>query len=169
MTGDLDRLLAIEPPRVIAGADDGIRVIALGLAGRRDEARAKLEGMRRQSRIPAFESWIEYLTAWLDRRREGMNTRQSQFATLRIQDDPEAIFQEGWLLCDVEDDETGLTFLQRAIAKRYFAVATLSARPQFDRLRSHPVFVSLLSEAEAGREHALAAFRAAGGERLLGL
>jgi len=169
MTGDLDRLLAIEPPRVIAGADDGIRVIALGLAGRRDEARAKLEGMRRQSRIPAFESWIEYLTAWLDRRREAMNARQSQFARLRIQEDPEAMFQEGWLLCDVDDDETGLTFLQRAIAKRYFAVATLSARPQFDRLRSHPVFVSLLSEAEAGREHALAAFRAAGGDRLLGI
>jgi TolB-like protein len=169
MTGNVERLLAIEPPRIIAGADDGIRVIALGLAGRRDEARAILEGMRRQSRIPAFESWIEYLTAWLDRRRENMNRRRSQFAGLRIQDDPEAIFQEGWLLCDVGDHEAGLTFLQRAIAKRYYAVATLSARPQFDRLRSHPVFISLLSEAEAGREQALAAFRAAGGDRLLGI
>jgi serine/threonine protein kinase len=169
MTGDLDRLLAVEPPRVIAGADDGIRVIALGLAGRRDEARAKLEVMRRQSRIPTFESWIEYLTAWLDRRREGMNTRRSQFTGLKIQDDPEAIFQEAWLLCDVDDDEAGLVFLQRALAKRYFAVATLSTRPQFDRLRTNPVFRSLLSEAEAGRNQTLAAFRAAGGERLLGL
>ena len=41
MTGDIDRLLAVEPPRVVAGADDGIRVIGLGLAGRRDEARAE--------------------------------------------------------------------------------------------------------------------------------
>jgi serine/threonine protein kinase/tetratricopeptide (TPR) repeat protein len=168
MTGDVERLLAIEPPRVIAGADDGIRVIALGLAGRHDEARAILEGMRRQSRIPAFDVWIEYLTAWLDRRRENMNLRRSKFAGLRIQDDPEAIFQEGWLLCDVDDHETGLGFLQRAMAKRYYPVATLAARPQFDALRNNPVFRSLLAEAEAGRDQALAAFRAAGGERLLG-
>jgi len=169
MTGDLERLLTREAPRVIAGADDGIRVIALGLAGRRDDARAKLEVMRRQSRIPTFASWIEYLSAWLDRRRDGMNTRRSQFTGLRIQDDPEAIFQEGWLLCDVDDHETGLVFLQRALAKRYYAVATLSARPQFDRLRDNPVFASLLLEAETGRKQALDAFRAAGGDRLLGL
>jgi len=169
MTGDVERLLAIVPPRVIAGADDGIRVIALGLAGRRDEARERVEAMRRQSRIPTFESWIDYLTSWLDRRRENMNTRRSQFTGLRIQEDPEAIFQEGWLLCDVGDYEMGLVFLQRAIAKRYYAVETLSSRSQFDALRSDPLFRSLVSEAEAGRDRALAAFRAAGGERLLGL
>jgi non-specific serine/threonine protein kinase len=169
MSGDVERLLAIVPPPVVAGADDGIRVIALGLAGRRDEARARLEGMRRQSRIPTFESWIDYLTSWLDYRRENMNTRRSQFTGLRIQEDPEAIFQEGWLLCDVGDHETGLTFLQRAMAKRYYVVGTLSSRPQFDALRGHPAFQSILSEAQAGRDRALAAFRAAGGERLLGL
>ena len=38
MTGDVDRLIALEPPAVLAGADDGIRVIGLGLAGRREEA-----------------------------------------------------------------------------------------------------------------------------------
>jgi serine/threonine protein kinase/tetratricopeptide (TPR) repeat protein len=169
MTGDLDRLLSNEGPRMIAGADDGIRVIGLGLAGRRDEARAQLEAMRRQARIPAFESWIDYLTAWLDYRRENMKTRRSQFEGLRIQEDPEAIFQEGWLLCDVGDHEAGLRFLQRAIAKRYYAVMTLSVRPQFDALRSNPAFQALVSEAEAGRDAALAAFRSAGGDRLLGL
>ncbi len=169
MTGDVERLLAIVPPPVIAGADDGIRVIALGLAGRRDEARARVEAMRGPSRIPTFESWIDYLTSWLDYRREKMHTRRSQFAGLRIQEDPEAIFQEGWLLCDVGDYETGLGFLQRAMAKRYYVLETLSSRPQFDALRSHPAFQSILSEAQAGRDRALAAFRAAGGERLLGL
>src|SRR5262245_14629948 len=169
MNGDIERLLAIVPPRVIAGADDGIRVVALGLAGRRDEARARVEAMRQQSRIPTFESWIDYLTSWVDRRRENMNTRRSQFTGLKIQDDPEATFQEGWLLCDVGDYETGLTFLQRALAKRYYVFATLSSRPQFDALRTNPLFQSILSEAEAGRDRALDAFRAAGGERLLGL
>src|ERR671924_113544 len=42
MTGDIDRLLATKAPSVVAGADDGIRVIGLGLAGRRDQARQKL-------------------------------------------------------------------------------------------------------------------------------
>jgi tetratricopeptide (TPR) repeat protein len=169
MAGDLERLLSIETPRIIAGADDGIRVIGLGLARRRDEALTRLETMRRQPRIPAFESWIDYLTAWLDYRRENMRTRRSHFEGLKIQDDPEAIFQEGWLLCDVGDHDSGLIFLQRAIAKRYYAVATLSARPQFDALRSNPAFQALLSEAETGRNEALTAFRDAGGERLLGL
>jgi tetratricopeptide (TPR) repeat protein len=167
--GEIDRLLALESPRVVAGADDGIRVIGLGLAGRRDEARRRLLEMRRLSRIPAFESWIEYLTAWLDRRRADMNGRRSVFSGLKIQDDPEAIFQEGWLLCDVEDYEAGLLFLERAIGARYWAVATLERSQQFDAVRGRPEFQDLLSRAQAGRAAALAAFRAAGGERLLGL
>jgi len=169
LLADSRAFLRIEPARLVAGADDGIRVIGLGLAGRLDEARQKLAQMRQLSRIPAFESWIEYLTAWLDRRRGDLAGRMSIFRHLKIQEDPEAIFQEGWLLCDVGDHEAGLRFLQRAIAKRYYAVMTLSVRPQFDALRSNPAFQALVSEAEAGRDAALAAFRSAGGDRLLGL
>jgi TolB-like protein len=169
MTGNIDRLLAIEPPRVIAGADDGIRVIGLGMAGRRDEARQKLQQMRQLSRIPTFESWIDYLTAWLDRRPSDMNSRMSVFRNLKIQDDPEAIFQEGWMRCDLDDYENGLVFLQRAIAKRYFAVETLANSRQFDALRSQPAFQALVAEADAGRQRALTAFRDAGGDRLLGV
>jgi len=169
MIGGIDRLLTLENPRLIAGADDGIRVIGLGLAGRRDEARHRLLGMRRQPRIPVFDVWIEYLTAWIDRRREDMNGRQAAFRGLKIQDDPDAIFQEGWLLCDVGDYEAGLRFLERAIDNRYWAVATLEGSRQFDALRGRPQFDDLLARARAGREQALAAFRDAGGERLLGL
>jgi serine/threonine protein kinase len=168
VAGDIDRLMAVEPPPVIAGADDGIRVIGLGLAGRRDEARAKLLGMRESSRIPIFENWIEYLTAWLERRPAEMSVRQSGFGTLKIQDDPEAIFQEGWLLCDVGEYAIGLRHLRRAVAKGYYVASTLSDRPQFDALRSDPEFRALLEDAEAGRQRALAAFREAGGERLIG-
>ena len=169
MTGNIDRLLAIEPARIVAGADDGIRVIGLGLAGRRDEARGKLDQMRQLSRIPAFESWIDYLTAWLDRRREDMHGRMSVFKHLKIQDDPEAIFQEGWLLCDVGDYDAGLEFIRLAIAKHYWAVATLMNSRQFDELRNRAEFNVLLARAKEGREHALLAYREAGGERLLGV
>jgi tetratricopeptide (TPR) repeat protein len=168
MTGDIEALRAITPPRIIAGADDGIHVIALGLAGRRDEAHQKLLQMRAASRIPLFEAWIEYLTAWLDRRSEEMARRIRMFSTLKINNDPEAIFQEGWMLCDVGEHEAGLSRLQRAVATGYYAAPTLAARPQFDALRGTAPFRLLLEEAEAGRQRARAAFREAGGDRLVG-
>jgi eukaryotic-like serine/threonine-protein kinase len=168
MAGDIERLLAVESPGVVAGADDGIRVIGLGLAGRRDEARTRLLAMRHTSRIPIFEMWIDYLMSWLDRRPADMAVPMAVFGTLKIHEDPEAMFQQGWLLCDVGEDEAGLGYLRRAVAKGYFVAPTLSDRQQFDALRSHPAFRALLEEAEAGRQRALAAFREAGGERLIG-
>ncbi len=168
MMGRIDHLLTVEAPRVVAGADDGIRAIGLGLSGRRDEARQKVIAMRQQSRIPIFQAWIEYLLAWLDRRTVDMSFRLSTLSPLKINDDPEAIFQEGWLLCDVGLHEEGLPYLQRAVAKGYFVAPTLADRPQFDALRDHPAFRALREEAEAGRARALAAFQEAGGERLIG-
>jgi len=120
------------------------------------------------SRIPVFQMWTEYLTAWLDRRPADMVIGRPALGPLKIYDDPEAIFEEGWLLCDVGQYEAGLACLQRAVAKGYFVAPTLAGSPQFDALRSDPVFQALLAEAEAGRRQALAAFREADGDRLLG-
>jgi serine/threonine protein kinase/tetratricopeptide (TPR) repeat protein len=169
MAGDIDRLMAIELPAVVAGADDGIRVIGLGLSGNRDEARRRLLAMRQPSRIPAFQSWIEYLLVWLDRRADEMIAQRPNLSALKIQDDPEAIFQEGWLLCDVGEHDAGLAYLRRAVDKGYFVAPTLSGRPQFDALRGRAEFDALLADAESGRRRALAAFHATGGARLLGL
>ena len=168
MTGDIDRLLAVQPPPLLAGADDGIRVVGLGLAGRRDEARHKLHEMSKASRLPVFQSWIAYLAAWLDYRRDEMAAHMTTASTLKIQDDPEAVFQFGCLLCDVGDHEAGLVFLERAVARGYFAASTLTTRTQFDALRGEPRFRAVVDRATAGRLRALDAFRAAGGERLIG-
>jgi tetratricopeptide (TPR) repeat protein len=168
LSGDIARLMDTELPVIVAGADDGIKVIALGLAGRRDEARQRLDDMRQPSRIAAFQAWIDYLESWLDRRASGMVDRLSVFKPLKIQDDPEAIFQEGWLLCDVGEHDRGMLYLRRAIDRGYFVAPTLSSRPQFDALRGRADFEALLADAEAGRQRALASFREAGGERLLG-
>jgi serine/threonine protein kinase/tetratricopeptide (TPR) repeat protein len=168
MTGDIDRLLAMERPPVLAGADDGIRVIGLGLAGRRDEARQALQRMLESSRIPAFQGWTRYLMAWLERRTADMLANMATFSGLKIMDDPEAIFQEGWLLCDVGEHERGLGHLRRAVDKGYSVVPTLEGSPQFDALRGDTRFQALLGDAQAARRRALEAFREAGGERLLG-
>jgi hypothetical protein len=97
-----------------------------------------------------------------------MLEKMSTIRALNIMEDPEAIFQEGWMLCDLGEHEKGLPHLQRAVAKGYFVLPTLSQSRQFDALRGHPSFQELLADAQAGRERAFEAFRAAGGERLLG-
>jgi eukaryotic-like serine/threonine-protein kinase len=168
LAGEIDRLMAVAPPAIDAGADDGIRVIGLGLAGRLDEARERLQAMRRSSRLPAFHLWIGHLMAWLDRQGGEMLDGMSVLKPLKISGDPEAIFQEGWMLCDVGEHAAGFPHLQRAIAKGYTVAPTLSRARQFDVLRGDPAFRALLADAEAGRQRALAAFREAGGERLLG-
>jgi len=168
MTCDLERLLATERRPVVDGADEVIRVIGYGLAGRRDEARDGLLAMRDTPRIPAFKPWIEFLKAWLDRRPDDMRTNRAALAGLRIMDDPEAMFQEGWLFCDVGEHTHGLALAERAIARGYQVAPTLARAPQFDAVRSDPAFRDLVARCDAGREQALAAFREAGGERLLG-
>ena len=124
--------------------------------------------MRKGTHLPAFHSWTDYLLAWLDRRPADMFASMSAFSTLKIMDDPEAAFQVGWLLCEVGEHEPGLHHLRRAVTKGYYAAPALTGSPHFDALRSDPGFQEVLSEAETGRQQALAAFRDAGGERLLG-
>ena len=169
LAGDIERLSSLPRPVLFAGGDDGIRAIGLGLAGRRDEARRLVLAMRQPSRIQTFQSWIDYLLVWLDGRADEMRARLSVIQPLKIQDDPEAIFQEGWLLCDAGAHDAGLPYLRRAIDKGYFPVRTLEERRQFDALRGRAEFESIVHDAQARRSRARDAFRAAGGDRLLGL
>ena len=107
MIGDIDRILALDPAPFAASGDNAIRVIALGLAGRRDEARRALQA-RPTSTIPLLQTWTGHLMAWLDRRPLDMIFAITDLNHLKIQDDPEALFQEGWLLCDAGEHEKGL-------------------------------------------------------------
>src|SRR5262249_11214542 len=124
VAGQIDRLEALQPGAIASG-DSGIRIIGLGLAGRREEARTALREMQQGLRIGTFQVWTEHLMAWLDRRPDDMRATLSAFDALKIQEDPEAIFQEGWLFCDVGEYEQGLVFLQQGVAKGYFAAPTL--------------------------------------------
>jgi serine/threonine protein kinase/tetratricopeptide (TPR) repeat protein len=168
MTGDLERLLGTSRSPSAGSGDGVIRAIGLGLAGRRDEARQALDDVRRASKLAAFQSWTDTLEAWLDRRLADLRAGAEAVRALGIMEDPEAMFQEGWLLCDAGDHEGGLAPLKRAVAKGYTVAPTLAGRPAFAALRSDPAFQQLLAEAEAGRQQALLAFRENGGERLLG-
>ena len=167
LTGDIDRLLEIVRHGLVGG-DEVIRAIGLGLADRRDEARASLDRMVDAVRVDAFQSWAKFLRAWLDRNIADMIAIREKFPPLEIFDDPEATFQEGWLFCDAGEVDRGLGLLQRAVARGYSVAPTLSRSRSFDALRGRDGFRALVAEAEAGRERAWRVFREGGGERLLG-
>ena len=168
MMGEIDRILATPPEKRVGGGDDGIRVIGLGMAGRLDEARNAVLTLKHLPNVPAFATWSSYLRAWLDRRTEEMGGGIEVLGSLKIMEDPEAVFQQGWMLCDVGQYQRGLVYLDRAISRGYFVAPTLAHATQFDPLRNDPAFQSLLTDAEAGRHRALVAFREAGGDRLFG-
>jgi len=166
--GDLDQLISDDSRTVRGGGDAGIRVIGLGLAGRAEEAKLLLVEMREKVRVPVFKSWSEFLMAWLDERPADMLEGIQGLHTLNIQYDPEALFMQGWMLCDAGNDEKGLEFLQRSISKGYFPASTLASSAQFDRLRGDVAFQRVLADAVTGRQKALSSFREMRGERLLG-
>ncbi|HET9250718.1 MAG TPA: protein kinase [Candidatus Eisenbacteria bacterium] len=167
LRGDVDALLhrARSP---IASGGDVARVVALGAAGRRDEALALLRSVKVTSPVIAFESWVGFLKAWLERSAEDMVAAREKIAHLKIIDDPEACFQEGLLFCDVGNAERGFTYLRKAVEKEYFQVEALTSSPLLDGVRGDPRYKELLGRSTEGRLRAVEAFREKGGERILG-
>ena len=168
MTGDIERLLAMAPSSTVGSADQGIRVIGLGFAGRRDEAKQRLAEMAPASSLQALQTWKAFLAAWLDHRLDDMPSGKAALGSLKIMDDPEAIFQIGGCCATPVSSRTASSCCSAPFAEVISSSRRCRGSPQFDGAREHPTFRALLAEAEAGQEHALAAFRAAGGERFLG-
>ena len=169
MNGDIDGLLALEPPKIGSTAAEGTKIMALGLWGRRQEAREALIQLAHPPRLEVFQRWTEVLSAWMNGRSAEMLEALSVLAGLKILMDPEAMFLQGWILSDAGEHQAGFDYIRRAVEKGYFVAATLESATQFDPLRATPEFQSLLRVASSGREQALAAFRDAGGDRLLGI
>jgi TolB-like protein len=160
--GHLTDLRSMEP---------ATRAIALGLAGRRDEARVALDELLKMAPPASYRSWTvwtEWLAAWVNLRHGDLTAPLENLHALGVLVDPEAIFIQGWMLCEAGLHARGLVLLEQAVAGGYFAAPTLARAHHFDPLRTTPAFVALVQEAERRREAALAAFRTAGGERLLG-
>src|SRR4029453_8209958 len=169
MTGDLDRLLALERLPHPSRGDDIDRAMALGLAGRYAEARRILDELRAGALLPAWKGWLQAITAWVDPQPEGVLGGIQALDGKTIAEDPEGLFQVGWMLSDLGEREHGVRFLRRAVDRGFYAAPTMVASPAFDVLREDPGFLAVLADAEAARGKALAAYREAGGEELLGI
>ena len=106
--------------------------------------------------------------AWVEERHDDMRALTTWMKDSREIQDPESYFMEGWMACGAGLHDLGFPSVQRAIEGGYAVATTLATAKQFEALRGDPAFQALQRTAEANQLEALAAFRAAGGERLLG-
>ncbi len=90
-------------------------------------------------------------------------------AAVAAHDDPEALFLFGWFFAALGLKERALAVLARSVGGGFLASPTLIRDSRFDFLRGEPAFRELVHRTEDRRAQALAAFRDAGGESLLGL
>jgi serine/threonine-protein kinase len=87
-------------------------------------------------------------------------------ATIR---DPENLYYMSLMAAHVHDGERSLAMLERAVAGGWYCHATIAAEPWLAFVRDTPRYTAVLAEAETRHRQAAAAFREAGGDRLLGL
>ena len=155
----------------VAESDNPVRIIAMVFADRRDAAREALRKLDVSAAIPAYKLWVAMLSAWLERRNAEVLTQLTAMAEMQqlgIVKDPESLFMEGWMLCELGEHQVGLDRIRRGVAGGFWPAPTLARSPHFDALRGDPRFEALLEEANERRQQALVAFREAGGEGLLG-
>ena len=171
LTGDIDRLLG----RRAAGgrspaATTGSASSALGLAGPPRRGASGAGGHAAGVAHPGLPV-VDRTTCWPGSTAapRTCSPASSPLGALEDQDDPEAIFQEGWLLCDVGEHEQGLESPAARGRQGLLRRSDAAAQPRSStRCAAIPPSRRCWREAEAGRARALAAFREAGGERLLG-
>ena len=83
--------------------------------------------------------------------------------------DPEASFMYSLVLFRTGQIDRGLELLESAVHGGFSAVTAMADEPSYQPVRGEPRFEALREQAEARRSKALAAYRSAGGERLLGI
>ena len=168
MNGQMESAMATGQFEELEPGEEVSRVIALGSLGRNEEALAQLSAIKMDNQIAVFHVYADFIKAWLEKRPADMVKIRARMAGLKVLEDPEAMFQEGFMLCDAGDPKTGLELIARGNAKGYVAPDRLARSSVFDPVRGTPDFKRVLADAEAGRAQAFVVFRQRGGEELLG-
>jgi serine/threonine protein kinase/tetratricopeptide (TPR) repeat protein len=143
------------------------QILAMAVLGRADEARPHMERQEERG-MPAV---LGVVTGWvrpfLDQDEQGV--RDGVERAVAAFYDPEALFMYSLVLFRAGHVERGLELLEGAIAGGYSASTALADESSYDPVRGQARFEALREQVDARRTEALAAYRAAGGERLLGI
>jgi TolB-like protein/tetratricopeptide (TPR) repeat protein/predicted Ser/Thr protein kinase len=160
-------------------ADFGGVLEQSGNEGEASHAFALLAQGRQAEAIAAWDRLATTLTPrtppvqdWLDGVREFLTlsevSRRAVFKNLDGAFDPEEIFFVGTQAARLGMPEA-IEMLGRAVDAGYAGRDALTGHPWMDGVRDQPGFADLLRRASESRGRALAAFRQAGGETLLGV
>ena len=143
------------------------RILALALLGRFDEGRRLLEQQESRRMPEVLRSVTGWVRPFLEQDSAGVLSAVEE--ALAVFYDPEASFMYSLVLFRTGQTERGLQQLESAAQGGFNAAAALADEPSYDAVRGEPRFEALRERAETRRSEALAAYRGAGGERLLGM
>jgi serine/threonine-protein kinase len=143
-----------------------LRLYALPLLGREEEAlrvAAEMEGRATSGSRPMVTT-----TGAALRRDHDACVAATRSILDRGLRDPEALYFCVRNLARVGEADEAVALLVRVVSGGYHNPATFRRDPWLEPLRSHPLFEPVCREAEIGRRASVDAYRAAGGESLLG-
>jgi hypothetical protein len=140
----------------------------LGRQGRKDEAVRRLREIEQGKLTGVYRSMVSSYRALFEGRREE-SLEGAQRIVARFPD-PEFVFNLARVLAYFGEQEQALAALNRSLDKGFILYRVLTREdPWLDSLRSSPGFGHLVRRAESRYREAVAAFRDAGGEELLGV
>jgi serine/threonine protein kinase/tetratricopeptide (TPR) repeat protein len=143
------------------------QILALALLGRLDEGRRLLDRQEARELPPVLRIVTGWVRPFLD--QDPQAVREAVEKALATFYDPEASFMYSLILFRTGQVERGLELLESAVGGGFNAATAIAEEPSFDAVRGQPRFEALREQTDARRAEALAAYRAAGGERLLGI
>jgi tetratricopeptide (TPR) repeat protein len=147
--------------------DPDSKSLALYRLGRRDEALATWQRLPAEA-TPFLKAWEEMILACLSESPDARAIAERAIG-MSTWTDPEGDLTSGLILARLGSDEMAIARLRAAVEGGFCVPQALAGDPWLAPLRRHPRFGEILRLAQARRDHALAVFRAEGGERLLGL
>jgi serine/threonine protein kinase/tetratricopeptide (TPR) repeat protein len=162
--GDLERL-AREPVGTVI--DQEPKILGLAFMGQEKAALDLLRSID-MSRLPAiFQLSVRCFEPFLEGKVEEAIAAVKR--ATHAHEDPEAICLFGLLLARMGAETDAMAALSRSVRGGFLASATLERDPSLAALRGDDAFREIVAQAREGHENARGAFRAAGGDRLLGL
>lgn len=148
--------------------DVGATVECLIRLGRSDEALSRLDAV--SQRWDPGTPWLSFLRLLADPASGLREAKKETFlAQFDRMIDPEAHYLWAAYWAYLGDPALALQYLGRAVSGGYFCYPAIAQDPWLDPLRGDGEFVRILGVAEARHTEAAAAFKDAGGDRLVGL
>jgi serine/threonine protein kinase/tetratricopeptide (TPR) repeat protein len=143
------------------------QILALVLLGRIDEGRRFVE-QQESRKMPAI---LRTVTGWVRPflEQDSSGVLDAVEKALAVFYDPEASFMYSLVLFRTGQVERGLELLESAVHGGFNPATAMADETSYDAVRGEPRFEALREQANSRRAGALAAYRAAGGERLLGM